>query len=60
MGRGIKVNDGLVEIRETTSVSTLLEVAFHDNQEDATWIINNIDNIADAIFIGIEKYFENN
>ena len=36
----------------------LLEIGFHDNYDDAYWIINNLDKIADAIASGILKYFE--
>ncbi len=36
----------LAELRRTTAPSVLVEVAYHDNEEDATWIKNNIDEIA--------------
>ncbi len=57
LGRGVLYTDKLYEIIRTLAPAVLLEVAFHDNEEDANWIINNIDNIAQAIADGIENYF---
>lgn len=56
-GRGIKYTDSLKEVREVLAPTILIELAFHDNKEDAEWILNNKENIAQAIFRGIEKYF---
>lgn len=56
-GRGIKFNQGLYELRKTASPSALVEVAFHDNPDDAKWIIGNINNIGIAITKGILSYF---
>lgn len=36
----------LAEVRLTNAPTALVEVAFHDNQEDAKWIRDNIDEIA--------------
>ena len=47
----------LYEIIRTNAPAVLLEVAFHDNPEDATWIINNEEQIAEAIVTGINNYF---
>ena len=46
----------LYELTNTKAPSVLLEVAFHDNIEDAQWIENNIDSIAEAIAMGIATY----
>lgn len=35
----------LAELRRTNAPAVLVEVAYHDNYEDATWIINNIETI---------------
>lgn len=59
LGRGVLFTRDLYEIRETLSPAVLLEVAFHDNEEDANWIIENEENIAMAIARGIENYFLN-
>jgi len=55
-GRGIKYRNDLGEIREPNAPSCLFEVAFHDNIEDANWIINNMQAIAQAIVDGIVSY----
>lgn len=47
----------LGEVRQTTAPAVLIEVAFHDNVEDAMWIQNNIDPIARAIAESINEYF---
>ena len=36
----------LAEVVRTTAPSVLIEIAYHDNPEDAQWIRDNIDNIA--------------
>lgn len=47
----------LYEIRNTKAPCAYLEVAFHDNVEEAKWIINNIANIAEAICKGLCNYY---
>lgn len=59
IGRGVKYSTEIREVRETNSPAVLIEFAFHDNEKDATWIVNNMDIIALAIERGIDKYFEN-
>lgn len=56
-GRGVIYTTNLYEVIKTLSPAVLLEVAFHDNPEDAKWIINNVENIGKAIAIGIDNYF---
>lgn len=46
----------LGEVSRTSAPSVLIEVAYHDNTEDANWIINNIDPIARAIAGGANEY----
>ena len=58
-GRGVLYTTTLYEVIKTLSPAVLLEVAFHDNEEDVTWIINNIQKIGKAIAIGIDNYFKN-
>jgi N-acetylmuramoyl-L-alanine amidase len=50
-------NTTLAELRNTTAPSALVEVAFHDNWEDANWIINNIEPIARALVLSLTQYF---
>ncbi len=47
----------LGEVSRTSAPSVLIEVAFHDNVEDANWIQNNIDSIARAIADSANEYF---
>lgn len=46
------------EIRLPTIANVLLEVEFHDYAPYATWIVNNIDNIANAVSVGICNYLD--
>lgn len=47
----------LGEVSRTSAPSVLIEVAFHDNVEDANWIQNNIDAIGKAIADSANEYF---
>lgn len=47
----------LGEVARTTAPSVLIEVAYHDNVEDATWIQNNINEIAKALADSLNEYF---
>ena len=58
-GRGVIYTTSLYEVVKTLSPAALLEVAFHDNEEYAKWIIDNIENIGRAIAVGIDNYFKN-
>ena len=39
----------LAELRRTRAVAVLVEVAYHDNVEDANWITSNIDQIGENL-----------
>lgn len=63
--RGIKqghnfygTNKHIYELAYTEAPAALIEIAYHDNVEDAAWIIANIENIGIAIAKGILGYFE--
>ncbi len=47
----------LGEVRRTKAPSILIEVAYHDNLEDANWIKSNIDAIARNLVISLADYF---
>lgn len=47
----------LGEVARTAAPAILIEVAYHDNVEDANWIQNNIDTIARAIADSANEYF---
>lgn len=58
-GRGVLFTNSLYEIINTLAPAVLLEIAFHDNKDDANWIIQNEDKIAQAIVDGINNFFNN-
>lgn len=51
--KGIQVRTNLYEINATKAVCIYIEVEFHDNQHSQQWILDNIDNIAEAIANGV-------
>ena len=46
----------LVELRRTRAVAVLVEMAYHDNVEDATWIASNIEAIAKNLALSVADY----
>lgn len=50
-------NTTLGELRLTRAPSNLIELAYHDNIEDAFWIIGNIDLIARTLVLSLTEYF---
>lgn len=47
----------LRELRRTNAPSALVEVAYHDNYQDANWIKENIQPIARALSRSLAEYF---
>ena len=47
----------LGEVRRTTAPTALIEVAYHDNPQDAQWIRDNINNIARNLSKSVAEYF---
>lgn len=45
------------EVRRVRAPSVFLELAFHDNVDDATWIKNNLDAIARNLVLSLTEYF---
>lgn len=45
------------ELRLTRAPAVFLELAYHDNPEDAAWIIGNIDTIARTLVKSLTDYF---
>lgn len=45
------------EVRRVRAPSVFLELAFHDNTEDALWIQNNLDAIAQNLVLSLTEYF---
>jgi N-acetylmuramoyl-L-alanine amidase len=50
-------NSTLAELRRTRAVTALVEVAYHDNFDDATWIAENIWPIARSLVLSLTEYF---
>jgi N-acetylmuramoyl-L-alanine amidase len=47
----------LGEVRRTRAPSVLVELAYHDNVDDASWIRDNIDSIARNLVLSLTDYF---
>ena len=45
------------EVRRTTAPSVLAELGYHDNEDDANWLIGNLDTIASALAQSVTEYF---
>lgn len=45
------------EVRRVQAPSVFLELAYHDNPDDAAWIKNNIDTIARNLVLSVTEYF---
>lgn len=45
------------EVRQPRAPSVFIELGFHDNRDDATWIKNNIDATARSIALSLTEYF---
>lgn len=54
---GLIYDESIIEIHEVKASAIKIVVGSRENIEDATWIIENIDNIGKAIALGIEKGF---
>lgn len=48
----------LGEVTDTKAPAVLVETAYHDNSEDATWIKNNLDEIARILALSLTEYFD--
>lgn len=47
----------LGEVTRTKAPAILIEFAYHDNVDDANWIKNNINNIAQNVVFSLTEYF---
>ena len=45
------------EVRRTKAPAVLAELGYHDNPDDATWVKNNLDRIAQNIVLSLTEYF---
>lgn len=46
------------EVSKTKAPAVLIEFAYHDNPEDAEWIRNNINEIAENVVLSLADYFD--
>lgn len=46
------------EVKNPKMANVLIEVEYHDYAEYATWIVTHIDEIAEAIALGIDEYLQ--
>ncbi|MGN1015182.1 MAG: N-acetylmuramoyl-L-alanine amidase [Butyricicoccus sp.] len=53
----IRPTTSLAELRRTIAPSVLIELAYHDNRDDANWIRNNIRDIARNLVVSIADFF---
>ena len=54
----VRTTTTLGEVTRTRSPAVLVEIAYHDNVDDANWIINNIDEIARNLVLSLTEYFD--
>ena len=47
----------LGEVRKVRAPGVLIELAYHDNTDDANWIRNNIEGIAQNLVLSLTEYF---
>lgn len=45
------------EVRQPIAPSVFIELGYHDNEDDATWIKNHLDEAARAIVLALTEYF---
>lgn len=45
------------EVRRVRAPSVFLELGYHDNPDDATWVVNNIEPIAQNLVLSLTEYF---
>lgn len=53
----IRATTALGEVRQTRMPASLVEIAYHDNREDADWIVDNIELIGETLAKSVAEYF---
>ena len=54
----VKTSASFAELRRTSSPAVLVEVAYHDNEEDAQWIRTNTDEIGKVLAQSVKEYYD--
>ena len=57
VGRGVKVSKSLYEVNKTDAPAVILEAEFHDNEKGAAWIVEHMEQIAQAVAQGVTEHF---
>lgn len=52
----VRSSSELLELRRSRAPAAYLELAYHDNEQDARWIADNIDTIAENLVISIADF----
>lgn len=52
-----RANTSVGEVRRPRAPSVFLELGYHDNPDDATWVTNHLDEIARNIVLSLTEYF---
>jgi len=50
-------NTTFAELRKTRATSVLIELAYHDDIDDASWIYDNVDLIAKNLVLSLTEFF---
>lgn len=53
----VRTTTALGEVDRVKAPAMFIEIAYHDNVDDANWIINNIQTIARTIALSLTEYF---
>lgn len=53
---GVRVNSSLAELNSTKAIAVYIECEFHDRQDLAQWIIDNVKVLGEAICKGVCEY----
>lgn len=52
-----RTSTSIGEIRQTRAPAALIEIGYHDNPEDASWLTENLGEIAPALARAVAQYF---
>lgn len=56
-GARAEITASLGEVTRTRAPAVLVEIAYHDNADDANWITSNLEHIAEKLGLSMAEYF---